>query len=202
MQNIKLALPWKALHTPWCHIIFGLWRVSLAEYFLILRVYSHLLQMVQCIMATARTTSLQQWTRSKAAGMALLYHLICVAFVGEMIMRLAYVFELCLWCWFQNYVDSATIFNLGCNNFIWPSMYIEQFVNSVTCGMYVESCTILVICWRWFKILHDTWQTTGFIWTQLCACQRVSGDSHAWSCINWSVLWHHVRVSTPIQWEH
>jgi hypothetical protein len=28
MQNVvKLAPPWKALHTPWCHIIFGLWRV-------------------------------------------------------------------------------------------------------------------------------------------------------------------------------
>jgi hypothetical protein len=23
---------YKALHTPWCHFIFGLWRVSLAEY--------------------------------------------------------------------------------------------------------------------------------------------------------------------------
>jgi hypothetical protein len=30
---VKLApLIYKALYTPWCHIIFGLWRVSLAEY--------------------------------------------------------------------------------------------------------------------------------------------------------------------------
>jgi hypothetical protein len=36
----------KALHTPWCRIIFGLWWVSLAEYPLVLRVYSHLLQVV------------------------------------------------------------------------------------------------------------------------------------------------------------
>jgi len=27
-----------ALHTPWCHFIPGLWRVSLAEYILVLRV--------------------------------------------------------------------------------------------------------------------------------------------------------------------
>jgi len=27
-----------ALHTPWCHFISGLWRVSIAEYLLVLRV--------------------------------------------------------------------------------------------------------------------------------------------------------------------
>jgi hypothetical protein len=43
---VKLAHWKKALHTPWCHIISGLWRVSLAEYLLVLRVYSHLLQVV------------------------------------------------------------------------------------------------------------------------------------------------------------
>jgi hypothetical protein len=48
MQNvIKLApLIW-SLHTPWCHFISGFWRVSLAEYLLILRVYSHLLQVMR-----------------------------------------------------------------------------------------------------------------------------------------------------------
>jgi hypothetical protein len=35
---------YKALHTPWCHFISGFCRVSLAEYLLVLRVYSHLLQ--------------------------------------------------------------------------------------------------------------------------------------------------------------
>jgi hypothetical protein len=33
-----------ALHTPWCHFISSFCRVSLAEYLLVLRVYSHLLQ--------------------------------------------------------------------------------------------------------------------------------------------------------------
>jgi hypothetical protein len=36
----------ESLHDPWCHFISGFWRVSLAEYLLILRVYSHLLQVV------------------------------------------------------------------------------------------------------------------------------------------------------------
>ena len=36
----------KALHTPWCHNISGLRRVSLAEYILVLRIYSLLLQMI------------------------------------------------------------------------------------------------------------------------------------------------------------
>jgi hypothetical protein len=39
MQNvIKLALLISALHTPWCYVISDLWRVSLAEYILVLRV--------------------------------------------------------------------------------------------------------------------------------------------------------------------
>jgi hypothetical protein len=47
MQNIvKLAPLISALHNPWCHFISGFWRVSLAEYLLVLRVYSHLLQVV------------------------------------------------------------------------------------------------------------------------------------------------------------
>jgi uncharacterized membrane protein YjdF len=35
---------YKALHTLWCHFVSGFYRVSLAEYLLVLRVYSHLLQ--------------------------------------------------------------------------------------------------------------------------------------------------------------
>jgi hypothetical protein len=47
MQNvIKLTPLISALHTPWCHFIYGLWRVRLAEHLLVLRVYSHLLQVV------------------------------------------------------------------------------------------------------------------------------------------------------------
>jgi hypothetical protein len=43
MQNVvKLAHFTSALHDPRCHFIFGLWRVSLAEYIVVLRVLSPL----------------------------------------------------------------------------------------------------------------------------------------------------------------
>jgi hypothetical protein len=42
----------KSLHDPWESPYFGLWQVSLAVYILVLRVYSLLLQMEVCSMAT------------------------------------------------------------------------------------------------------------------------------------------------------
>ena len=45
MQNVvKLPPLIKALHTLWCHFIFGLRQVSLAEYIRVLRVYPTMLQ--------------------------------------------------------------------------------------------------------------------------------------------------------------
>ena len=39
MQNVVKAIStYTALHNPWSHFISGLWRVSLDEYFLVLRV--------------------------------------------------------------------------------------------------------------------------------------------------------------------
>jgi hypothetical protein len=40
----------KALHTPWYHAIYGFCRVSLAEDIIVLRVYSHLLQVADSYM--------------------------------------------------------------------------------------------------------------------------------------------------------
>jgi hypothetical protein len=43
MQNVvKLAYFILALHDPWCHFISGFYRVSLAKYFVVLRVFSPL----------------------------------------------------------------------------------------------------------------------------------------------------------------
>ena len=59
MQIMSTSSTYKALHTPWCHsILVG--RVSLAEYLLVLRVLFPLLQMVQFIMAIARTASVRR----------------------------------------------------------------------------------------------------------------------------------------------
>ena len=75
-----------------------------------------------------------------------------------------------------------------------------------TCTIIYESiCNIIFRCnpayvmciclitrswlWCWFiEVFRDTRRTTGFIWVKVCVCQRVSGDSRTWSCINWAVL--------------
>ena len=73
----------KALHTPWYLSILVGW-VSLAEYLLVLRVLFPLLQIMLCIMATARTTLLLQWmrTRTMCNGHSV-YHLTLVLLVGD-----------------------------------------------------------------------------------------------------------------------
>ena len=46
-----------AWHDPWCLLCFSR-RVSLVEYILVLRVYSHLLQMISFMMVSARPVSI------------------------------------------------------------------------------------------------------------------------------------------------
>jgi len=48
---------YSALHGPWSLLCLIRW-VSLAEYILVLRVYSHLLQMMSFMMASARPVSI------------------------------------------------------------------------------------------------------------------------------------------------
>jgi hypothetical protein len=43
LQMSQASPLYKALHPPWCHFISDFCRVSLAEYLLVLRIYSHLL---------------------------------------------------------------------------------------------------------------------------------------------------------------
>jgi len=52
-----------ALHDPWCLLCFTS-RVSLAEYILVLRVYSHLLQMTSFMTVSARPVSIPLGTRT------------------------------------------------------------------------------------------------------------------------------------------
>ena len=58
------------LHDPWCLLCFTRW-VILAEYILILRVYSHLLQMISFMMASARPISIPLGMRTKPLGTVL-----------------------------------------------------------------------------------------------------------------------------------
>ena len=59
-----------ALHDPWCLLCFTR-RVSLAEYILVLRVYSHLLQIMSFMMASARPISIPLGMRTKPWGTVL-----------------------------------------------------------------------------------------------------------------------------------
>jgi hypothetical protein len=154
MKNVvKLDPLWKALHNPWCHVIFGLGWISLAEYILVLRVYSHLLQIMWCITATARTASIPLWMRSEIIGVVLLCCLTYDAFVGDD-PKLACIWTMCD-------VSFKTMLlplhlNLGCNYYVKLRCVGTICELVVTCDMYVESCTILVVCWWWFKIHRDT----------------------------------------------
>jgi len=68
---------WKREHaykfTRWCDPPWGKrrQRVSLAEYILVLSVYSHLLQMISFMMASARPVSIPLGMRTKPLGTVL-----------------------------------------------------------------------------------------------------------------------------------
>jgi len=61
---------YSALHDSWCLLCLTRW-VSLAEYILVLRVYSHLLQMMSFMMASARPVSIPLGMRTKPLGTVL-----------------------------------------------------------------------------------------------------------------------------------
>ena len=63
-------------------IYFRLCRVSLAEYILVLRVYSHLLQMGRCTMAIVSTACILRWVMLRTMGMVIPY-VSFDAFVGD-----------------------------------------------------------------------------------------------------------------------
>jgi hypothetical protein len=73
----------KALHTPWYHFIFSLRRVSLTEYFIVLRaLFPLFLQMARCTMDIASTVCTLQWVTTRTKGMVAPYVLPDV-FVGH-----------------------------------------------------------------------------------------------------------------------
>ena len=83
LQIMFTSSTYKALHTPWClSILVG--RVSLAEYLLVVLVLFPLLQIMLCIMATARTALLLQWMRTRTMGNGhSVFHLTFVLLVGD-----------------------------------------------------------------------------------------------------------------------
>ena len=145
--------------------------------------------MVRCTMGIARIASLPPWTRSKAVGKALLYCLTSDAFVG-LDHELACIWTMCVMMVLKLYYFCY---------YIWTWVVITHFVlrcmlnyswTFVSCGLYVESCTILVVCWQLFEIHRDTRWTTEFIWAQVWQCDRFGGCHCTCALINWSILPH------------
>ena len=69
MESSQLHLN-SALHDPWCLLCLVRWA-SLAEYILVLMVYSHLLQMMTSMMASSRPVSIPLGMKTKPLGAVL-----------------------------------------------------------------------------------------------------------------------------------
>jgi hypothetical protein len=114
-----------------------------------------------------------------------------VLLLMDLTMELAYVFELRVWCWLQNYVASATTIELGVVIILFKLWCMLNYL--WTC------CNMWHVCWIMYDLgcmlemfWDPSWYSTDYrvyMGSSLCACQCVSRDSHTWSCINWSVLW-------------
>ena len=120
--------------------------------------------MARYTMGIVRIASLLPWTRSKAAGKALLCGLTYDAFLG-LDHELACI---------RTSVCVMMVLKLYCFRYYnWTRVVITPFIlrvrlnylwTYVTCGLYVESCTILVVCWiiqdpSWYSM--DYWVYMG-----------------------------------------
>jgi hypothetical protein len=169
----------KALHNLSCHLIFGFWRVSLAEYIPVLRVYFPLLQMICFTKASARAVSTQRVTKTRSLGRD---HPLCTflnAFAEYWSVRLVVVFEqlVCyasatLWTRFVIICDSVCVSEF--RNYLW--------IVNVWCAMLND--VILVVSklvWNpsWFRL------TTGIVWAQV----RKFGRFGACFCTCALIIW-------------
>jgi hypothetical protein len=182
---------YKALHTPWCHFISGFWWVSLAEYILILRVYSLLLQMM-VYRGYYKTAFIRPRMRSRLWVWSF-YIILSIMLLLEMTMKLACNWTKC------DVGFKTTLLPLLLNlvvTTLWTPMYVRYFwtICELWCNMcmvYVESCTILVACWlvwnlSWFH------RNTGFIWAQVWQFNHFGDCYRTCALINWTVLLHSI----------
>jgi hypothetical protein len=109
----------------------------------------------------------------------------------DLIMKLACIWTKCVRMLFWNYVASTTefgprvviiIFELQCmSDYLWTLF-------NMWC-VYAESYTILAVCGLFFKTLHGTRWTTGFICAQVWECDYLGRCHCTCALINWTVLW-------------
>ena len=160
-----------ALHDPWSHLISGLWRVSLVEYLLVLRVYFPLLQMALCIMVIARVASIPLWMRSKPRAGFFITPSICFcglwSYVGTVL----------------NYVGNST-FKLNLLLLLFnQTRFVITLFRTLMMELYLRTlCNMRHIRWIMYDLgccgsfietRRGTRQTTGFIWTQVWQRDRL-----------------------------
>ena len=158
---------YKDLLNPWCHFIFDLWWVSLAEYLLVLRVYFPLVAdgtMYHGYCKNCFSPAVdKEWDRGH--GPSILVCLGCICWTWSCNWH---VYKLRVWDVLKLYFFRYWIWTSCCNNYIWTPMYVELLLNFmllVTCMLnHVWSW---FVCWLWIEVLRDTRWTTGFIWAQV-----------------------------------
>ena len=170
-------------------IYFGLWRVSLAEYLFVLRLYfSHVADGIvyhgYCKNCFSPAVD-EEWDHGHGPSILVCSGCFCWTWSWNW-----HVSKLCVWdilklCCFRYWIWTSC-----CNNYIWTPMYVELLANFyITCDMCVESYTILV-CMLVMNRGHSRHSTdyrvqngsSMIVWHPdgcYCTC----------ALINWSVLW-------------
>jgi hypothetical protein len=141
-KTSQASPPYKSIAYSLVSFIFGLRRVSLVEYLLVLRaLFPLLLQMVKCTMATALTACIQQWatTRTKGNG-----HSVSL-----------------LWCFCGRWLPAGTVSELS----------VCVVLKLLASAMLIWTCVVITLCselrciqlslrtlcnmWRWLLNQYD-----------------------------------------------
>jgi hypothetical protein len=182
---------YKALHTPWCHIIFGLWRVSLTEY----PSYSgfiptccrwyHVLWLLQELLLSHYGWGVRPWAWS-------FYVVLPTMLLLEMILNW-HVFELCV----------MLVSKLCCFCYIWTWGVITM-LNSDVCW---TNCELVVTCGNVCWIMYDlgcmlamiqdpSWYSTDYqvyMSSSVCVSTCKRGPS-------WLILYKFIGSMTHLYW--
>jgi hypothetical protein len=141
---------YKSLAYSLVSFISGLWRVSLAEYLLVLRaLFPLLLQMVRCTMVIASTLCIRQWATTRTKGNGHSVRLI-PCFCG-LWLPTGTVSELSVCAWFLKLLASSML--------NWTHVVIT-FYSELRCIQL--SLRTLCIMWLWLLNQYDLgWMLVG-----------------------------------------
>jgi len=177
---------YKALHNPWSQFISGLWRVSLADYLLVLRVLFPLLQMAQCIMDIARIASIPSWMRSEPWAGIFIILLSCFCGLWSCV---GTVIELCWQMLLSNLIFFCYyLSNLVCNNSIHTLM--NELYLWTLCNMWHVCWIMYDLGCMWIIYRDPSWYSTDYrvYMGSSMTVRPLAGCHCTCALINWSVL--------------